>query len=388
MGLRTSPGPAAPEGPKVAKTAGGVTAPPPGANSPERLLDDSRRYVREGNLDAAKTTLTRYLGEPASSKQDEARALLADLDHAISKDEARVRAKALVDEDLTKYIDHGVGELLAGIKDPSLKEVCAGNLLEAFREQSNARGLAARKSATPPNMKVAGVTKKAPGQPRPFQPRPQGSTTPPARELEFGYKSLYNGQNFDGWAGFHRIHIPVRKGIRGGFRYDDCNPSEVAHRAGNTIVSSPVVGILSTAKPYLINSLKFDYMIARLPANAPPNARSTAHAVVEFRPDKPLNVGNMNFCNFIEISLLPAQAGEMSTRREEGPEVASQPATGRAAHPMGQWNEVEIKLAERAIHVLVNGVEVNRVQAPPRMNAKIAFSFGGVELHLANLRLH
>jgi serine/threonine protein kinase len=362
-----------------------VASPAANGNNPERLFDDARLAIREGKFAAAKATLFSYLGIPASSKQDEARALLAELDHALTRDEAKVRAKALVDDELNKYVDSGVNDLLNGIQNSELKDACKAILLEAFREEKAARSSKPREGYVASNTRPPGAMKR-PARNSPS--RAPGSSTVPVREPEMGFKLIYNGQNFDGWEGHIRVNNPQKKGIPRGTHYEECAALNVAHRTANTIVSNPVVGILSTVKLFQFTSLKFDYMIGPLGAGAPAKARVLSHAVAEFSLDKPLNLGNMNACSFIEVSILAAEAGEVRTRQSRNRDVATQPATTRAAHPNGQWNEMEIKCAERSIQVLVNGVEVNRLDTPRRINAKVAFSFGGIELHLANIRFH
>jgi len=378
-------GPAAPDRAAAVKTTGSATPTGSAGASLERLIDDARLAIREGRFSEARTKLAGYLVAPAASKKDEVRSLLADLDHAVSKAEARTRAKAQGDAELKKHVDEGVQDMLGVIQTPELRDVYAANLLDAFREEEAARSAAARGGALAANTGRPAVTKKAPGFPRPAPGRGGGPHTVPVRELEPGFKLIYGGQSFEGWEGMIRRDFPPKKG---GTRYVPCNPSIVARRDGNTVIANAaVVGILTTEKIHQLSSLKFDYMLASAGGRPLPKMRN-AHAVAEFSLDKPANLGNMNACNLIAVSLPPALAGEFTTRRAGNRnEVATQSAAARAAHPNGEWNEMEIKCGERSIEVLVNGVEVNRLEIPRRINARIAFSFGGVELHLANVRV-
>jgi hypothetical protein len=335
-------------------------------------------------------TLSRYLTEPAASHHNEARALLADLDHAVSRDEARVRAKALVDDDLKKYIASGVEDLLDGVHNAELKESCAAILLEAFREESASRAVAASKGAVAYNNRAPGMPKRSIGPPRlPGQPRGRGPQTAPAREVELGFKLIYSGQNFDGWSGHLRRVIPAKKGVpKGMTHYDPVPPQNIVRREGNTLVSSLGVGILSTDKLQQVTSLKFDYMIASAAGRPAAKARIPAHAVAEFSLDKPQNLGNTSACGIIEVSLLADEAGGVATLRSNRSDRATQGASTQNARQNGEWNEMEIKYDEGSIQVVLNGVEVNRLKAQRRFTARIAFSFGNVELHLANIRLH
>jgi hypothetical protein len=148
-------------------------------------------------------------------------------------------------------------------------------------------------------------------------------------------------------------------------------------------VSRDVFGILNTDKLYKINSLKFDYWLTG--PGGRPLPRGIAHAWAELSLDKPLNGGNMDGCNVIAVSLRAEEVGEV-TGRSGTRKVATQSATTRAAHQNGEWNQVEIACSQRAITVLINGEEINHLEVPGPVTARIAFSFGGAELHLANVR--
>jgi serine/threonine protein kinase len=380
----TGSGPPAPEAPAVSKPVGAANLPTPSGRSPEHLLDDSGRAIREWKFAAAKTTLSSYLASPAAAKKDDARAILAELDRALTKDEARRRAKGLGDDELKRYLESGVSDLLGEIRNPDLKEACSGILLEAFRQEKAARDAASRVENNVVNTRAPGAMKKAF---RPTPPRTPGPTAIPVREIEPGFKPMFNPQNFDGWIGEMGRVIPTKKGFPKTMRYGDCPPHFVAGRDAKTVVSKPVIGILKTDKLYPLNSVKFDYMLTGPEGRPLTKSRALTHAVAEFSLDKPLNVGNMIGCNVVAVSLTASEAGEVTTRKLANRETATQSATGRAAYPNGQWNEMEIKCGERSITVLLNGVEVNRLETPRRFNARIAFSFAGVELHLANVWL-
>jgi hypothetical protein len=378
-------GPAAPEAPSVAKPAAVAGSPLLSANSPERLFDDSRRAIREGKFAAAKATLASYLATPSPSKVNEARALLAELDHALSKDEAQVRAKGLLDAELKKYLGQGVDELLVGIQNAELKDACKAILLDAFREEGTARAERAARAINIASItRSPAATKKAP---RPFPPRQPGSQVVPVRELEIGFKLILSGQSFDGWSGQIRRPIPAKKGMPRGTHYVGCPAGAVAERDGITVVSKPVVGILEMEKLQVVSSLKFDYKVTGPGGRAVPRGRNATHAVAEFSLDKPLSQSNMNGCNVIAVSLAADEAGEVTTRRPGNREGPAQNASTRVAHQNGEWNQMEIKCGNRSLQILVNGTEVNRLELPQRINARVAFSFGGVELQLANVWL-
>jgi len=302
--------------------------------------------------------------------------------------EVRNRAKALTDAELKTQLDEGVTDGLDVIQTPELRVAYKAIVMEALRQERAERSAAARRGDVASNTGRPGVPRRPMRQPEPPPVRGGGPQAVPVRVPEPGFNLIYNGQSFEGWEGRIGLNLPpAKKGMPkgGGFYYKECPALTVAHRVGNTIVSKPVIGILSTDKLFQVNSFKFDYMLATAGGRPLPKARN-AHAVAEFSLDKPMNLGNMNSCSFIEVSLVPEGAGEMRTRRSRNRDVATQPAAANAGHQNGEWNEMEIKCGERSIEVLINGVEVNRLETPRRITARIAFSFGGVELHLANLR--
>jgi 3-keto-disaccharide hydrolase len=169
------------------------------------------------------------------------------------------------------------------------------------------------------------------------------------------------------------------------------------------IVTYPVDGVLKTKKLYRFTSLKFDYMIApagrriqprakvkaKARAKAKANARAIPHAVAELYLDQALNLGNLGPSSEIIVTLGGSNPGHVMTRRSANPRALStQSTSSQFARPIGEWNEMEFQCGERSIQILLNGVEVNRLETPRRINAKVAFSFGGVELRIANLRIH
>ncbi len=382
--------PTAPDRPGIAQRPGSATLIGPARANPDRFMDDAWRAIREGRFDEARATLARYIAEPAASKNSEARSLLADLDHAISKGEARTRAKAQGDAELKKHVDEGVSDLVDVIQTPDLRDAYAANLLEAFRQEQAARSTAVSSGELAANTRRPGISKKAT---RPLQPGPVrggGTAAVPVRELEPGFKFIYNGQSFEGWDASIRRMVPARKGIpKGVTDYFGCNPQTVARREGNSLISNTAaVGMLRTEKLFQLTSFKFDYMIILTSGRPVPKARNV-HAVAELFLDKPLDVKNMNACGVIAVSLNVAAAGNVqASKAGNRRQVAMQPAIASAAYQNGVWNAMEIKYADRSIEFLLNGTLVNRLEIPRRITVKVAFSFGNVELHLANLRLH
>jgi len=382
--------PAAPDRAGIPKSAGSATPPTTSATNSERLFDDAWSAIRSGRLPEARAQLARYVAEPGSSKTDQARVLLADLDHALSKSEARIRAKAQGDAELKKHIVEGVKDLLDGIQTPELREAYAATLVEAFREEEAARSASAPETAIAANRLRMAIAKKSLRPPPPPFNRAAGPAAVPVRELEPGYKLIYNGQSYEGWDASVRRFIAAKKGIpKGLMDYFGCPPQTVARREGSELVSNATtVGILRTEKLFQLNSLKFDYVLSAAGGRPLPKVRNV-HAVVELFLDKPLDVKNMNACGVIGVSLTPGEAGNVATSKAGNRgQVATLNAVTSAARQNGEWNAMEIKYADRSIQFLLNGVEVNRLDTPRRITAKVAFSFGNVELRLANIRLH
>ena len=85
---------AVPDRPEIAKTPG-PTLSAARASDAEVLLESTWQAIRAREFADARKTLNRYLDDPQAAKQEEARMLLADLDRATSKTEARDHAKGL-----------------------------------------------------------------------------------------------------------------------------------------------------------------------------------------------------------------------------------------------------------------------------------------------------
>jgi serine/threonine protein kinase len=400
---RTSTTPAKLE-PAVSDRQAGAKAPEAATTSaaeadPELLLENTRSAIRAGAMSDARKTLSQYLGTARAEKKEEARVLLADLDRATSKTEARNRAKGLGNRELKERLDQGVKDMLEVIHTPELRDDYAATLLEAIREEAEARSrsLALTNNTRPPALakSVESVGGAAAKKARSPAPRGGGYFKLPVRQPEPGFKPLYNGQNFDGWeASVWRIATAKQ----GGSREVLCQPSSVVHKEGIEIVSEPLDGHLRTKALYLLGSFKFAYMISSLVPMTPPKkgARNTSGSPIR-RPhvsttlflDQPLKIGNTAQCTAITLYLAPVNFGRMMTlghgsRRDES---FYEPASSETSRPRGQWNEVEIRYGEKDVRFIVNGVAVNRVDTPRKLNCKVGFSFDGQQVHFANVRL-
>jgi hypothetical protein len=413
-GPRKGP-PARPNQPVIAKTHDPAPPPPPVTTtprptSPEQLFDDARRLIRERDYPAAKSALSGYLAAPALPKQKEARALLAELDHAVSPDAAAARAKGLGDDELMTYIDQGVKDLVAGISDQELKSDCSAILLEAFRNEKHRRLVLSvppgNASPVPPFFRDersrrlvnsrqadnAGRTDPPPGSTSVARSFPNPPPNSPSKavsssEPELGFSPIYNGRDFEGWGATCWRNLPPAKGGTG---YFPCRPAQVVRRVDNALVANDVIGTLVTDKVYQFHSLRFNYKISPHGRRPDPKSKTphTAHTIAELVLGQPMTVGNNAQCGVIMISLATADAGDVMTRKKrDARDTGMQSAQTRAGRPPGQWNEMEIKCSDKSVLILLNGVEVNQLKVTRRFNAKILFSFGGIELQLANIRV-
>jgi serine/threonine protein kinase len=426
-----TPGPATPPAVATAETTPPATtttettpaATTPTEINPERFFDDVRRAIRDRNLAAAKSLLSRYLAAPALPKQTEARALLEDLDRALSLVEGRLRADALGDAELMTYLDQGVKNLVDGIQDQELKSACSAMLMDAFRGERDRRLVLGAPAAVlgdersrkaqarllkageadldslPPEVRArmpSGGLVPPPGarESPPFRnsvasSRPPDATSKaaPASVIEPGFSPVYNGRDLEGWGATY-----WRNAAKGGARYFSCAPLDVVRRVNDLLVSNDVIGTLETNNFYQFSSLKFSYMIEPFFRRQQPKARTprTAHAIAELVLDEPMTLENKLQCRVIMTSLAAADAGQVMTRpnRDGGGGGTGTYATPmRAARPPGEWNEMEIKCSDTSVLILLNGVDVNRLEVPRRFSAKILFSFGGIKLQLYNIRL-
>jgi serine/threonine protein kinase len=401
-----------------------VTATP---TNPAQLFDDARRFIRERKLAEAKSALAGYLAAPALPKQKEARALLEDLDRALSVVEGRVRAEALGDGELMTYLEQGVKNLVDGILDQELKSACSAMLMEAFRSERDRRVVLGAPAAAlgdersrkaqarllqpseaevldslPPEVRdrmlQASKVVHPPESP-PFRnnsvasSRPPGATSKaaPSSILEPGFSPIYNGRDFEGWGATQWRYTMPAKGVA---RYFSCNPADVVRQAGDVLVSNDVIGTLATNNVYQFSSLKFSYMIERFFGRQQPKSKAktsrSAHAIVELLLNEPVTLKNKLQCGVIMISLGAVDAGTVMTRpnRDAGGGGTGTYATPtRAARPPGEWNEVEIQCSDTSVSIVLNGVAMNRLEVPRSFKAKILFSFGGVKLQLYNIRL-
>jgi hypothetical protein len=337
----------------------------------------------------ARSSLARYLAGPATKRKDEAQTLLADLDRAVSKTDARNRSKGRGDAEIKQRIAEGFDDMLDEIHTPALRDTYAATLMEAFREEDAARTAARRPGDLALRSKGAAPKRKAAGPP-PGPSIPAGSYEVPVRQPEPGFKLLYSGQNYDGWRASVWQDLPAK---RGGSGFHPCVPSVVSHRDRNALVSSNFRGALVTEKLYQVASFKFDYTISvinRRPqanlkkAGAPPKVYAMADLVL----DHPTDLGNITQCHEVAVALLPGELGNVAMRRAGSrAEISTHAAASRIARPLGEWNEMEIRCAEGSMQVLLNGVEVNRMALPRRITCKVGFSFASVEARFANIRL-
>ncbi len=136
----------------ISKTPGQAASSAPESDS-ALLLEKTWQEIRAGKFADARTTLNRYLDHPQSSKMEEARVLLADLDRVTSKTEARNRAKGLGNEQLKERLDQGVSDLLDVIHTPELRDAYAAKLIEAFEQENRAPGQALLWPLEPPSRK-------------------------------------------------------------------------------------------------------------------------------------------------------------------------------------------------------------------------------------------
>jgi hypothetical protein len=229
----------------------------------------------------------------------------------------------------------------------------------------------------------------------PFDKNAVASSRPPnsapAGLIEPGFSRIYNGRDFEGWGASE-----WRSTAKGGSRYFPSEPSDVMRRVNDVLVSNKVIGTLETNNVYQFGSLKFSYMVepflGRQLAKTKTKTPRTAHTIVELVVDEPMTLKNdlRLQCGVIAISLGTADAGTVMTRPRRdggGGGTGTFGTPVRATRPLGEWNEVEILCSDTRVLILLNGVEVNRLDVPRRFKAKILFSFGGMKLQLYNIRL-
>jgi len=414
---RTARGPSG-EAPSVSDRQGVSKTTSPALASPtieksEPLFDSTWQAIRLGQLGLARTTLQRYLDLPQSSKKEEARALLADLDHATSQTEARNRARGLGNEELKKRIDQGVKDMLEVIRTPELRDAYAALLLDEIRREDAARLARLAAVTTGPSLsKSSGAASAVPaGNAAPSRatsatslPRAASSARTPVRGLEPNFRLLYNGQNFDGWeSSVWRVATPA-KGRAGFANFAKCAPSIVVHKEGLGLASYPVDGNLRTERLFQLASFKFDYMISPLVQGSQAKAKKGAlgksgrtanslpirppHISATLYLDQPSKIGNTAQCTSITFYLAPINIGRLMTLGHGSSQDESfYDPSSEERRPRGQWNDVEIRCGEKEIVFLLNGVPVNRLEASRRITSHVGFSFDGQEVHLANIRL-
>jgi serine/threonine protein kinase len=382
-------GNAASKEPDIAKAPALTTPSPSATTDPDVLVDRALQAIRASQFDDARSTLARYLAGPASRRKDEAQTLIADLDRAVSKNDARNRARGRGDAEIKKRIAEGFDDMLDEIHTPVLRDVYAATLMEAFRAEDAAR-IAARPSGDLALRNTGAMPKRKSAGPPPGPSIPRGSNEVPVRQPEPGFNALYNGQNYDGWTATAWQNLPAK---RGGSGFHACPPSFIAHREGSALVSGDVRGSLVTEKLYQIASFKFDYTISAIHQRPQVKLKKAAapsrpYAVAYLRLDQPTDLGNTTQCHEIGVQLLPGELGKLVTESGAHREITNHPARPGIGRRLGEWNEIEIRFGDGSMQILLNGVEVNRLAASRRINCRVGFTFGNVEARFANVRVN
>ncbi len=188
-----------------------------------------------------------------------------------------------------------------------------------------------------------------------------------------GELSLFNGSDLSGW--------------------DACVPDlSSKHRDPRTVwtVKDGVLVCAGTPSGYIHTTADFTNFVLKLEWRWNPETKQAGNSGVLFRVQEPHKVWPRS----IEAQLHSGSAGDfwciddfpMKTddARRKGRNTK---ATGKAEHPVGEWNEYEIIADGPNVMLIVNGVELNRAWDCEVKPGKIALQSEGAEIHFRNVRL-
>jgi serine/threonine protein kinase len=187
----------------------------------------------------------------------------------------------------------------------------------------------------------------------------------------------FNGTNFEGW---HAI------------RWDKVrDPSTVFRIEGEEIVGADGgAGRIFLDRSFSDFSFKFEYFL-------PIEGRCRgASCRLQLAEGEPFKIGQANFragevaCFLTKIE--GAEIGDMFSYEyvSANPVNSSEgltPKTSDAARPLGEWNDVEIRCEGRVIQFLLNGRQVNQVEANRAILLHPGFQSWETDIHIRNIRI-
>ncbi len=153
----------------------------PATANAEHLYDAAVDAVQAGRPVVARPLLDKYLASPEIERSDPARALLREINLAMSIADARRMAAGLSDEELQESLRIGFEERAAArIATPELRIVYVRTLTQAFRQETNQRRSRQKKGA--PMTKKSGPS----GRPKSVEITPAPAPVAPVGNLAAG----------------------------------------------------------------------------------------------------------------------------------------------------------------------------------------------------------
>jgi serine/threonine protein kinase len=187
----------------------------------------------------------------------------------------------------------------------------------------------------------------------------------------------FNGMDFEGW------HAIWKDRVR--------EPSSVFRIEGDEIVGADNgAGRIFLDRSFKDFSFKFEYL---LPTDGRCRAASCRLQLAE---GKPFRVGLADFrVGEVGCALTNGEGAEVgdiySCEYGDVNPVISKPGltpkTSDAARPLGEWNKVEIRCEGREIQFLLNGRQVNRVEADHTLLLHPGFQAWATDIRIRNIRL-
>jgi serine/threonine protein kinase/formylglycine-generating enzyme required for sulfatase activity len=188
-----------------------------------------------------------------------------------------------------------------------------------------------------------------------------------------GLVPLFNGTDLKGWsAGVNRQTI---------------DPSRVFRIEGNELVWAGERGLIASERSFGDFRLKFEYL---LPAG---QQDRTAFCLLKFTKGDPIRVDRVDFrVGGIFFALSNGRYTKMggavlNSHVSEDPAQSVIERSADAAPRVNEWNDAEIRCQGHRISFLINGRQVNSVEANRNLHGCLGFNSWDADIRFRNIRI-
>ena len=218
------------------------------------------------------------------------------------------------------------------------------------------------------------------------EPSPQPKSIPPLLGKDLQGSPVFNGKNFEGWEG-RSFGQPI-------------DPSRIYRIEAGELVFNGTNGGIRLAKTFETFSFTFDYLIPNDGRDGRLQGDVSQPTVAMGQADElPIRYKGVNYpvgalrfilgdCKHISTQE-NMQTGDILPTMFKDPdkEVFICRRKVGAQRPSGSWNSVEVRVQNRIARFILNGLEVNRVEADRSFPSYLALGSFGTDIRFRNIRL-